>query len=123
YILNNDPLLIRLYSSGGLTTSQMLEAQKHGIGNNGLYTSCAPIFFIGFSIRNLFNPKLKFILVFSIIAILVSILLSTFLTSIALLVFIGLALLLLNINLLKNFKVFFSVTVILILSYFIISLL
>lgn len=85
YLLNTNSYIIRLFSSGQLDSLQTLDAIKHGVGNNGLYSSIGAIAILGFSIMNRFSLLIRIILICSIIALIFSIIVSTLLAPVFLL--------------------------------------
>lgn len=87
YLLSAEYFVTRMYASGQLDEATTLEAIRHGVGNNGLYTSCAAIFFIGLAILQRFPFFFKLLICTSVTGILFSILVSTFFASILMVVF------------------------------------
>ncbi len=95
YLLTSDGFVVRLFSSGQLTESEEWEAIKHGIGNNGLYSSLGAVALVGISVLGK-NKAIYFtFLTIAIIAIILTVFISTFFASILLLV-VGILIILLR---------------------------
>lgn len=115
YILGSEEYVSRLMASGQLDVNENLDAIKHGVGANGLYTSNVLFVFLGLKYKGYFTGKRKVLFVSSILLILISVLISTFFASVLLLGLGFLIVFLWNINkflTLKNISfVFFTILV------------
>lgn len=87
YLLSAGYFVTRMYASGQLDEATTQEAIRHGVGNNGLYTSGAAIFFIGLASLQRFPFFFKLLIYVSVTGILFSIFVSTFFASILMVVF------------------------------------
>ncbi|MBB1140539.1 hypothetical protein [Myroides sp. WP-1] len=89
YIFNNDVLVIRNLSSGQLTSFQELDAKKHGLGTNGLYSSLSMIIVFALGTMKSFklNKSSRNLLLLCLIPLSLSIFISTFFASVGLFVF------------------------------------
>lgn len=77
YILQSSVLVARLFTSGGLEGSRLVEALRNGVGGTALYTTLSGfIFFVVGAIK--MYGQYKYIIVLCLISILISILISTF---------------------------------------------
>lgn len=92
YLLSADSFVTRLYASGALSEAESLDAIKHGVGDNGLYSSVAAVVFAAYASGLKMAPKFKYLIYGAIVPIVISILASSFLACI-LLLSIGLLLL------------------------------
>lgn len=114
FILSNDPTFIRSLSSGELRTEENAAiARLNGVGTNSLYSSLAGIIILSFSVffNNNYSLFVKVLVLGSIVGMVVTILLSTFVASILLLL-LGIAfyffLQMFLVNRKKFFKYLFS---------------
>jgi O-antigen ligase len=75
YVINASDTVSRMYTSGELEGSELVDAMKHGVGSANFYASIVGIFFIGMgSVGKLSNWWLRTILKGSLAAILLSLL-------------------------------------------------
>lgn len=86
YLLSAENYVARMLSSGGLNDVESVDAMRHGLGTNGLYTSNVLIILLGIYFLKYFTGLSRIILLSSILAIGISVVMSTFFASVLLLV-------------------------------------
>ncbi len=85
YLLASETFVVRLFSSGQLSPAEEWEAIRNGIGNNGLYSSLGAVALYGTGLIRKFQLVYMIPLVIAIMAVVLTIFISTFFASILLL--------------------------------------